>query len=130
MKKFKDKINFIVEMTNTGCSAYSEKHGIYSTGENIASLMNNVLEASILRYEDEYEITPDNIKYEVDFKQFFKFNRVINAKYLAERVGVNPSLLSQYVSGKKKPSSKQTEKILLGINQIGRELVNMNLLYQ
>ena len=117
-------------MTSTGCSAYSEEHGIYTTGESVAVLMNNVKEAAQLKYENEFIINANNLKYEVDFKEFFKYNRVINAKYLAEKVGINPSLISQYVSGKKKPSSKQTEKILYGINQIGRELLNLNLLYQ
>ena len=35
---------------------------------------------------------------------------------------MNPALLSQYVQGKKKPSIRQTNKILEGIQQIGKEL--------
>jgi DNA-binding transcriptional regulator YdaS (Cro superfamily) len=53
---------------------------------------------------------------------------VINAKFLAKKIGMNATLLSQYVSGTKKPSSKQTEKILRGIQQIGQELSEINLL--
>jgi hypothetical protein len=41
---------------------------------------------------------------------------------------MNATLLSQYVSGTKKPSRKQTEKILSGIHQIGQELSGINLL--
>jgi hypothetical protein len=41
---------------------------------------------------------------------------------------MNATLLSQYVSGTKKPSPKQTEKILSGIHQIGQELSEINLL--
>ena len=40
---------------------------------------------------------------------------------------MNATLLSQYVSGTKTPSKKQTEKILSGIHQIGRELADINL---
>jgi hypothetical protein len=47
---------------------------------------------------------------------------IINAKFLAEKIGMNPTLLSQYVQGRKKPSETQTEKILSGIHQIGKEL--------
>jgi hypothetical protein len=43
---------------------------------------------------------------------------------------MNPTLLSQYVQGHKKPSKNQTEKILGGIHQIGQELSEMNLIYQ
>lgn len=43
---------------------------------------------------------------------------------------MNPSLLSQYVQGHKKPSEAQTQKILKGIHQIGRELADMELIYR
>ena len=69
-----------------------------------------------------------DIRFEIDFKQFFKFYKVLNAKFLAEKIGMNATLLSQYVSGTKKPSAKQTEKILSGIHQIGQELSGINLL--
>ena len=42
---------------------------------------------------------------------------------------MNATLLSQYVSGTKKPSPKQAEKILSGIHQIGEELSGINLLH-
>jgi hypothetical protein len=35
---------------------------------------------------------------------------------------MNETLLSQYVNGIKKPSQKQTEKILAGIKSLGKEL--------
>jgi DNA-binding transcriptional regulator YdaS (Cro superfamily) len=50
---------------------------------------------------------------------------VINAKFLAKKIGMNPTLLSQYVQGRKKPSETQTEKILAGIHQIGKELTEI-----
>jgi DNA-binding transcriptional regulator YdaS (Cro superfamily) len=74
------------------------------------------------------KVEPNDIKFEIDFKQFFKYYKVINAKFLAEKIGMNATLLSQYVSGTKKPSPKQTEKILSGIHQIGQELSEINLL--
>jgi hypothetical protein len=42
---------------------------------------------------------------------------------------MNESLLSQYVQGRKRPSEKQTDKILQGINQIGKELSEINLIH-
>ncbi|MFI5164973.1 MAG: helix-turn-helix domain-containing protein, partial [Bacteroidia bacterium] len=59
---------------------------------------------------------------EFDLRLFFQHYKVLNAKFLAERIGMNPTLLSQYVQGKKKPSQQQTEKILKGIKEIAREL--------
>ena len=67
------------------------------------------------------KISRDNIKFEIDFKQFFQYYKVLNARFLADKIGMNPTLLSQYVQGHKKPSETQTKKILYGIHQIGQD---------
>ena len=130
MKKYKKKIKIIVEKTKTGFSAYSEVYPIYTTGRTIPELINNAHEATQLNFEEEFEITHENLKFEIDFAQFFQYYKVLNAKFLAEKIGMNPTLLSQYVQGHKKPSENQTEKILSGIHQIGQELSEMNLIYK
>ena len=130
MKNYKKKIKIIVEKTKTGFSAYSEEYPIFTTGRTIPELMNNALEATQLNFENEFEITHENLKFEIDFAQFFQYYKVLNAKFLAEKIGMNPTLLSQYVQGRKKPSENQTEKILSGIHQIGQELSEMNLIYR
>jgi DNA-binding transcriptional regulator YdaS (Cro superfamily) len=61
-------------------------------------------------------------------ESFFNFYKVINAKALSERIGMNQSLLSQYISGIKKPSAKQAHRILQGVHQIGRELSEVRFL--
>lgn len=131
MKPLRKKIKMIVEKTDTGFSAFSEDYPIYTTGRSITELMINALEAANLNFEDEnITITQDNLKFEIDFKQFFQYYKVLNAKFLAEKIGMNPTLLSQYVQGHKKPSETQTEKILYGIHQIGQELSEINLIYK
>ncbi|MGW8123734.1 helix-turn-helix domain-containing protein [Roseivirga echinicomitans] len=128
MAKIK-KITITVEKTDTGFSGFSEEYPIFTTGQSIPELINNAYEATEFYFEEEkIKIQPNDIKFEIDFKQFFKFYKVINAKFLAEKIGMNPTLLSQYVQGHKKPSAKQTEKILNGIHQIGQELSEINLL--
>lgn len=125
----KKKVTLTVEKTNTGFSAFSADYPIFTTGKSIPELINNSYEAVALHFEeDNIKIDIKNIKFEIDFKQFFKYYKVLNAKFLGEKIGMNPTLLSQYVSGTKKPSSKQTEKILSGIHQIGQELSGLNLL--
>jgi transcriptional regulator with XRE-family HTH domain len=84
-------------------------------------------EALNLYFEDDgYRVEEKNIDLEIDLQQFFQFYRVINAKFLADRIGMNPTLLSQYVQGRKKPSLLQTEKILNGIREVGRELSELS----
>ncbi len=130
MKKYKKKIKIIVEKTKTGFSAYAEEYPIFTTGRTIPELINNALEATQLNFEEEFVITHENLKFEIDFAQFFQYYKVLNSKFLAEKIGMNPTLLSQYVQGHKKPSENQTEKILSGIHQIGQELSEMNLIYK
>ena len=131
MKTIRRKIKMTVEKTNTGFSAFSEDYPIFTTGRTIPELMENALEAANLCFEDDkVNITQENLQFELDFKQFFLYYRVLNSKFLAEKIGMNPSLLSQYVQGHKKPSETQTEKILSGIHSIGQELSEINLIHR
>ena len=131
MKKMTKKIKVTVEKTDTGFSAFCDDYPIYTTGRTIPELIDNALEAANLYFEDDDIIlTHDNLKFEIDFKQFFQYYKVLNSKFLADKIGMNPTLLSQYVQGHKKPSDKQTEKILFGIHQIGQELSEINLIYK
>ncbi len=128
MKKTNQKFRFIVERTNTGYSAYSVEQAIATTGESFSELLYNATEAFNLFLEDTgEEIEESQIKLEIDLKQFFQHYRVINAKFLARRIGMNETLLSQYVQGRKKPSAKQTRRILKGVQEIGRELADIHL---
>jgi len=110
MKRYNKRIQIIVEKTDTGFSAYSDEFPIFTTGRTVPELINNAYEATQLYLEDEYEITHENLKFEIDFAQFFQYYKVLNSKFLAEKIGMNPTLLSQYIQGHKKPSEKQTRE--------------------
>lgn len=128
MKKGKKhpKIPVVVEVTNTGYSAYTQDFPVYTTGGSINEVYANISEAmSLLHEDDQIEYSPRNFKLKFDFQQFFSHYRVLNAKFLAERIGLNPSLLSQYVSGTKEPSPKQVLRIMNGINELGEELATL-----
>lgn len=129
MKHTRKKYKFIVEITRTGFSAYSKRYAVFTSGSNFRELLYNSVEAMNLYLEDyDIEISEKNIEFEIDLKQFFTCYRVINSKFLAKRIGMNETLLSQYVRGRKKPSERQTKKILLGLQEIGNELTNIGLL--
>ena len=131
MKGTKRKLSISVEKTDTGFSAFATGYPIFTTGRTVPELLENALEAANLYFEEDgYSLTQEDLKFEIDFKQFFQYYKVLNAKFLAEKIGMNPTLLSQYVQGHKKPSDKQTEKILQGIHQIGQELSEINLIHK
>jgi len=125
----KDKILVVIEKSNTGFSAFSESFPVYTTGTTMNELIDNTMEAFSLYFENE-KFDSSRIVFEIDFKQFFKYYKVLNSNALANKIGMNPTLLSQYVSGHKKPSQKQSQRILYGINQIGQELAEMKVIYE
>ncbi len=124
----KKKVAVKVEKTKTGFSAYAMDYPVFTTGKTFSELSKNIVEALNLYFEDDgRSVDQKDIKLEIELKQFFQFYRVINAKFLADRIEMNPTLLSHYVQGRKKPSVVQTEKILKGIREIGKELSELNL---
>ena len=131
MKTSRKRIRIMVEKTNTGFSAYEADYSIYTTSGSISELMENAFEAASLYFEEKkIKIEPKNLKYEFDLKQFFIYYRVINSKFLANKIGMNPTLLSQYVQGRKRPSEAQTKKIFKGINMIGQELAEIRFIHK
>lgn len=122
------RLVFIIEKTKDGFSGYARDYPVFTTAGSMTELLKNSVEALSL-YFDDNKLDVDRISYEIDFRQFFKYYRVINSKALAGKIGMNPTLLSQYISGHKKPSESQSRRILYGINTIGQELAEMSVIY-
>ena len=125
----KKKIVVIIEKTETGFSAYAADYPVYTTGNTMSEVTDNMKEAFSL-YFNKIKSDDLNISVQIDFKQFFQYYKVLNSKVLAKKIGMNPTLLSQYVRGHKKPSEKQRRRILYGINKIGHELADITALYE
>lgn len=127
----KPKINMTVTKEDTGYSAFASVKGsfIATEGETYDELKANVLEAVSLAFEDKgFTYTTEEINFTLDLQSFFEFYKVINAKALSARIGMNQSLLAQYIKGVKKPSATQTKRILAGVQQIGKELAEIRFL--
>jgi len=123
MKKPNIKITVTKEDTGYSANTLINDNFIATEAETFDELKANVLEAVNLSFEGRgivYNI--EEIQFEYDLGSFFDFYKVINAKALSERIGMNQSLLAQYIKGIKKPSITQTKRILQGVQQIGREL--------
>ena len=123
------KIEMRVERTRSGYSAYAAKYSVATTGKNLQELKDHILESLNLYFEEEGRIiTEKDLRISLDLPQFFEFYKVINAKALSESIGMNQSLLAQYIGGTKQPSPSQTARILKGIQKIGRELAEIRFL--
>ncbi len=127
----KPEIKITVTKEDTGYSANTSVNGnfIATEAETFEELKANILEAVTLTFEDSgFTYSVEEIGFEYDLGSFFDFYKVINAKALSERIGMNQSLLAQYIKGIKKPSVAQTKRILQGVQQIGRELSEVRFL--
>lgn len=127
MKKPKLKVTILKE--NIGFSAHVviKNNFIGTEADTFDLLVTNLLEAINLTFEElgfVYQLS--ELKFTYDLQSFFEFYKVINAKALSERIGMNQSLLAQYIKGIKKPSDTQIRRILTGVQQIGRELTEIN----
>ena len=125
------KVNVTIEKTNSGYSAGADKYPVYTAGDSFEEIKSNIFEALNLyfEYNDEPLIDEHQIRLTLDLASFFEFYKVINAKALSERIGMNQSLLAQYINGIKKPSAVQTKRILKGVQQVGRELAEIRFIF-
>jgi hypothetical protein len=129
MKKPKIIMEIIKEDVGYGAYTNIGNTSIITMGETFEELQEMILEAVNLAFEEEgFVYTIDEIKYQLDLDSFFEFYKVINAKALSQRIGMNQSLLAQYISGHKKPSPAQTKRILNGVQKLGRELAEIEFL--
>jgi len=124
------KVKVIVEKTSSGYSAYADKLPVYTTGEDVKELLTNVLEAVnfyFVETRDKTRISPKDLDVNFSIPSLFELYP-INVKHFANRIGMNYTLLSQYVQGRKKPSEKQAERIVEGLQEVGKELSVVNLI--
>lgn len=129
MKKPKIKTTIIKEDTGYSANALVAGNFMATEAESFEELRTNILEAVNLTFEEMgFVYSLEEIQFEYDLESFFDFYKVINAKALSERIGMNQSLLAQYIKGIKKPSVSQTRRILQGVQQIGRELTEVQFL--
>jgi len=129
MKKPVIKITITKEDTGYSAHALVNNKSINTEGDSYDELKENILDVVNLSFEEEgFTYSSDEIKIILDLESFFDFYKVINAKALSERIGMNHSLLSQYINGMKKPSQAQTKKIFQGVQQLGKELAEIRLL--
>jgi len=129
MRKRKTNVKVIKEGVGYSATSTIESKFIATEAATFEKLKANVLDALNFTFEEfNVKYSEDDLRFNFDLESFFDFYKVINAKALSERIGMNQSLLAQYIKGIKKPSPAQTKRILEGVQQIGRELTEVSFL--
>ncbi len=127
----KPKIRLTITKEDLGYSACGHVGDVLlaTQGDSFEELKIMMTDMVNLTFEGEgfvYEV--EEIQLEYDLASFFDFYKVINAKALSKRIGMNQSLLAQYIKGIKKPSKTQKKRIFDGVQQIGKELSEVSFL--
>ena len=94
----KPKIELTIIKEDGGYSAIGQwkNRGLATSGDNWEQLQEMIVEMVNLVFEDlGFVYTIEEIKLKYDLESFFAFYKVINAKALSERIGMNQSLLAQ-----------------------------------
>jgi len=134
MKKQGKVLIATVEIQKDGFSAYLDipNHAITSSGATLFELQKNIQEALDLFLETAKDlgistegIENRTVELRLDVKQLFSFYKAINISGFAAYSGINRSLLNQYAKGIKKPSEKQSIRILKDIHRLGRDLTSV-----
>jgi hypothetical protein len=76
-----------------------------------------------------HKVDPDSIVFErqYDIASLFEENKFLNAAVIAERAGINKSLMRQYAAGIKFPSVERVKQIEDVIHELGRELIKVKI---
>ncbi len=129
MNKPNIKLKILKEDVGYTAVGQWQDRSLVTCGDNLEELQKMIVEMLDLVFEDlDFTYTIDEIQFEYDLESFFDFYKIINAKALSERIGMNQSLLAQYINGAKKPSQTQLNRIVKGVQQVGRELSEVGLL--
>ena len=93
MKKQTVKIRVMKEDKGYSATTRVDNNFIATESESFDELKTMILEALNLAFEDKGIVYVINdLRFEYDLESFFDFYKVINAKALSERIGMNQSL--------------------------------------
>lgn len=79
--------------------------------------------------ELDVDISIESFSYEdaepTPMQRFFLTHKELNIAEFAKRIGINATLLRNYINGYKKPSAERETQILEAIKKLGKEYLNV-----
>lgn len=79
--------------------------------------------------KDFHDVEPDQVDFAVtyDLTAFFDQFSFLKVSKIAEKAGLNPSLVRHYSAGTKNPSTEQVKRIEAAIHSLAEELLHVQL---
>ncbi len=72
--------------------------------------------------EDGREVPDIDIEYKFDVGSLFNYYDFINAAGVSREIGISPSLMRQYATGKRKPSEERKRQIIGGLHALASKV--------
>ena len=127
------KVHIIVEKVagEKNCSCYVEERvhaqcGLAGFGRTPDAAIADLFAARKEFIQEGYDIPELEPSVKYDLWAFFD-KYPIAATSIASHIGINPSLMRQYISGIKTPSKKRIGQIQTAIREIGKEMATVTL---
>lgn len=126
-------LNVIIERNEGGFFAYTNDiDGCVAGGNSYAEVKTNFEEILHMFLQEDQALADEfvngyKLKFNVSLDSVFKLIPEVNISQLAKSGGLNASLLRQYVSGSKKASEKQAQKIMLALNKLSEKIETISL---
>ena len=120
-------VSFLIEKIANGYTGYAQAFNIPTEGDTVQVVYANAHEALAEQCAKPGETPADfTVSFRYDIPAFFEVYPVISISALGTRVGMNNSLISQYIASKKTPGPKQRAKIGSGIHELAQELSQLS----
>jgi hypothetical protein len=76
-----------------------------------------------------HDLDPNSIEFDLvyDLTAVFSEKKYLNLSEVAQRLGINRSLMAQYAAGKKFPSLERAKEIEKAIHGLGRDLLKVKI---
>ena len=126
------KANIVVEQTKDGYFSCFVKEdiphvGLFGYGESSEEAISNLIsfyEESKEELAKEGKTLPElEFTVHYDMPSFFNRFNFLNQTKIAERAGINPSLLRKYTSGVAKAGQKQYDKLHEAVQALAQEML-------
>lgn len=102
--------------------------GIIGSGETAQEAKEDFIcayeEIKEMLEEEGKEVPELEFEWRYDMKSFFNYFNFLNISKVAERAGINPSLMRKYVAGLANPSESQYKKLNNAVKDFSRELIS------
>ena len=122
-----------IERSEDAFFAYiNDMDGCVSGGNSYDEVKSNLMEIFKEFVDEDEEIRKKyrngyKLRFEVNLASFFDLVPEVNISQLAKTGGINPGLLRQYVSGTRKASEKQAERVMKAIEKLAAKLNSLSL---